>query len=45
MAQGNPPTNEGVTCTSDEVDFGNYKIEDGEIIPSFDPGLGMKLLI
>ena len=44
-AQGNAPTIEGVTCTSNEVDFGNYKIKDGKLIPSPDPGFGMKLLI
>lgn len=44
-AQGNAPTIEGVTCTSDEVDFGDYKMENGRLIPSSSPGFGMKLLI
>lgn len=44
-AQGNAPTIEGVTCTSEEVDFGDYKLKDGKLIPSTDPGFGMKLLI
>lgn len=43
-AYGNTPTIEGVTCNSDDVDFGNYKLEDGKIIPSPEPGFGMKLL-
>lgn len=44
-AQGNAPTIEGVTCTSNEVDFGDYKISRGKIVPSPAPGFGMKLLI
>jgi len=44
-AQGNAATIEGVTCTSNEVDFGNYEIKAGKIIPSPDPGFGMKLLV
>lgn len=43
-AYGNMPTIEGVTCTSDHVDFGDYKLEDGKIIPSSAPGFGMELL-
>jgi len=44
-SQGNAATIEGVTCSSDEVDFGNYKIANGKIIPPSDPGFGMKLLV
>ena len=43
-AYGNTPTIEGVTCSSDDVDFGNYKLEEGKIMPSPEPGFGMKLL-
>lgn len=43
-AYGNMPTIEGVTCTSDHVDFGDYQLKDGKIIPSSDPGFGMELL-
>ncbi len=41
---GNIPTIEGVTCTSEDVDFGDYKLEEGILTPSSDPGFGMKLL-
>jgi D-galactarolactone cycloisomerase len=41
---GNVCTIEGVTCLSDEIDFGDYKIIDGELRVSEDPGFGMKLL-
>lgn len=43
-ALGNTITIEGVTCHSDEIDFGNYKIENGKLIPSTAPGFGMTLL-
>ncbi|HLR32068.1 MAG TPA: hypothetical protein VK074_06230 [Fodinibius sp.] len=43
-ALGNMPTIEGVTCESDEVDFGNYTLEEGKLTPSSAPGFGMKLL-
>lgn len=43
-AYGNAPTIEGVTCMSDDVDFGDYKLEEGKLIPSSEPGFGMKLL-
>jgi L-alanine-DL-glutamate epimerase-like enolase superfamily enzyme len=41
---GNVCTIEGVTCFSDEIDFGDYKIIDGKIKVSEQPGFGMKLL-
>lgn len=44
-AFGNIPTIEGVTCLSDEIDYGNYPIENGKLKVSEDPGFGMKLLI
>jgi L-alanine-DL-glutamate epimerase-like enolase superfamily enzyme len=43
-AQGNAPTIEGVTCFSDDVDFGAYQLENGSLIPSPAPGFGMKLV-
>ena len=43
-ACGNVVTVEGVTCISDDIDFGDYKIENGEIVVSDKPGFGMKLL-
>lgn len=43
-AYGNAPTIEGVTCSSDHVDFGDYELEEGKLIPSSEPGFGMKLL-
>ena len=43
-AFGNIVTIEGVTCLSDDVDFGNYKIINGKISVSDEPGFGMKLL-
>ncbi|MBA7578198.1 hypothetical protein ES708_20060 [subsurface metagenome] len=42
---GNVCTIEGVTCLSDEIDFGDYKIIDGKLRVSEDPGFGMKLLL
>ena len=41
---GNLVTIEGVTCTSDDVDFGKYELEDGILTPSPDPGFGMELI-
>lgn len=41
---GNTVTIEGVPCTSDDVDFGDYRIAGGKLIPSAAPGFGMKLL-
>lgn len=43
-AYGNTATIEGVTCTSDDVDFGDYKLVGGKYRPSNTPGFGMKLL-
>lgn len=43
-AYGNTATIEGVTCTSDDVDFGDYKLVNGKYTPSDAPGFGMKLL-
>ncbi len=43
-AQGNIPTIEGVTCLSDDIDYGNYELKDGLISVSDAPGFGMKLL-
>lgn len=42
---GNVITIEGVTCISDDIDYGDYKIIDGEIQVSEAPGFGMNLLI
>lgn len=42
---GNCPTIEGVTCESDDVDFGNYPLRDGMVRVSEEPGFGMKLLV
>lgn len=41
---GNIVTIEGVTCLSDEVDFGDYKISGGKLHVSEQPGFGMTLL-
>jgi D-galactarolactone cycloisomerase len=41
---GNVCTQEGVTCLSDEIDFGDYKIVDGKLGVSEKPGFGMKLI-
>jgi len=43
-ACGNVVTIEGVTCLSDDIDYGDYKIEDGNIQVSDKPGFGMFLL-
>ena len=36
---------EGVTCISDDIDYGDYKIIDGKLNISDAPGFGMKLMI
>ena len=41
---GNVCTIEGVTCESDDIDYGDYPIIDGKIRVSDAPGFGMKLL-
>jgi L-alanine-DL-glutamate epimerase-like enolase superfamily enzyme len=41
----NMATIEGVTCLSDEIDYGNYPIINGKLIVSEAPGFGMKLLV
>lgn len=41
---GNVCTIEGVTCLSDEIDFGDYKIVEGKLQVSEQPGFGMKLI-
>ncbi len=41
---GNISTVEGVTCLSDDIDYGDYPIKDGKITVSSAPGFGMKLL-
>ena len=41
---GNVCTIEGVTCESDEIDYGDYPIINGKIKVSDAPGFGMKLL-
>ena len=43
-ACGNVVTIEGVTCLSDDIDFGDYKINNGKMQVSDKPGFGMKLL-
>lgn len=43
-ACGNVVTIEGVTCLSDDIDFGDYKIVNGKIQVSEMPGFGMNLL-
>lgn len=43
-AYGNTVTIEGVTCVSDDIDFGTYHLDDGKLIPSDAPGFGMEIL-
>ena len=43
-AFGNVITIEGVTCLSDDIEFGNYKIINGKINVSDSPGFGMRIL-
>ncbi|MEQ9443172.1 MAG: enolase C-terminal domain-like protein [Cyclobacteriaceae bacterium] len=40
---GNTCTVEGATCLSDQIDFGDYQMKDGQLIPSPQPGFGMTL--
>jgi L-alanine-DL-glutamate epimerase-like enolase superfamily enzyme len=42
---GNCCTIEGVTCESDDIDYGDYPIVDGKLRVSDAPGFGMKLLV
>jgi D-galactarolactone cycloisomerase len=42
---GNVTTIEGVTCFSEDIDYGNYPIINGKIRVSEAPGFGMKLLV
>jgi L-alanine-DL-glutamate epimerase-like enolase superfamily enzyme len=37
-------TIEGVTCTSEDVDLSGYKLKEGKLAVSEEPGFGMKLL-
>ena len=41
---GNICTIEGVTCLSDDIDYGDYPIVNGKIKVPDSPGFGMKLL-
>ena len=41
---GGVVTIEGVTCTSEDVDFGDYTLKEGKLAVSESPGFGMKLL-
>lgn len=41
---GNVVTIEGVTCLSEDIDYGNYPIKDGKLHVPEEPGFGMKLL-
>lgn len=41
---GNTVTIEGVTSTSDDVDFSGYTIKNGLLIPPPEAGFGMTLL-
>ena len=41
---GNVVTIEGVTCSSNDIDFGLYRLEKGVLLPSDAPGFGMTLL-
>ncbi len=41
---GNVCTIEGVTCESDDIDYGEYPVINGKIRVSDAPGFGMKLL-
>lgn len=43
-AYGNTASIEGVTSTSDDIDFGDYKLVNGKYLPSNAPGFGLKLL-
>ena len=41
---GNVCTIEGVTCESDDIEYGDYPITNGKIRVSDEPGFGMRLL-
>jgi len=41
---GNVVTIEGVTCFSNDIDFGLYRLDRGVLLPSDAPGFGMTLL-
>jgi L-alanine-DL-glutamate epimerase-like enolase superfamily enzyme len=41
---GNVSTVEGVTCISDDIDYGTYSIKEGRISVSQAPGFGMKII-
>jgi len=41
---GNICTIEGVTCYSNDIDFGHSRLENGILIPADTPGFGMTLL-
>ncbi len=41
---GNVTTIEGVTCISDDLDYGDYPIINGKLRVSDEPGFGMRLL-
>ncbi|HMR85597.1 MAG TPA: enolase C-terminal domain-like protein [Niabella sp.] len=41
---GNVCTIEGVTCFSNDIDFGHHRLENGILIPADTPGFGMVLL-
>lgn len=41
---GNVVTIEGVTCSSKDVDFGDYPMKNGKLVTSSAPGFGMKLI-
>lgn len=41
---GNVCTVEGVTCLSDDIDYGDYPVVNGKITVSDAPGFGMKLV-
>ena len=43
-SMGNVVTNEGVTCFSNDIDFGFNRVENGVFIPSSAPGFGVSLL-
>lgn len=42
---GNVVTIEGVTCTSEQVDWGRYELREGKLVTSPAPGFGMTLKI
>ncbi len=42
---GNTVTIEGVTSLSDQIDFSDYRLENGKLIPPSKPGFGMTLLV